>query len=239
MTAINANHRCKAPLYWVRALAIATIVIAHANPAMAQTSQQGAFPTERFANPYGAPLSGTPTQAPLPSAPLGAPPQVPSNMQIQQVQLSPDLIQRFMASTPEMKVLSERIEAEQDALPAGAQDDPFNAMAGLFQVQRYRNQVMSVIGKHGFTSPIEWVQTAFSSQIALMALEDGSTLRDQMNEALAELDASDLPEAQKEMLRQQFASQVGFIQDFTTPLPGNVEAVTPFADTLRQTLDAM
>lgn len=159
-----------------------------------------------------------------PAAPPAAEAPIPT---MTQVQLTPDMVQRFVASWPELETLGNEL-AEEYGVDESA-TDPTSAFGAWAQVAAAKAKIDAVLTKNGFSSLADWANTANS--IMLARHYDPSQLDDEhLATAMEEIDnAPDLPPEQKEQIKAMVQQQFTMARSLT-PLPGNVEVVAPFTD---------
>lgn len=146
-----------------------------------------------------------------------------------QVTLTPDMVQRFIASWPEFKALGDKLAADRGVDPnAGT---PTAAFAAWAKAEDAKAQIDAIVQKHGFASLEDWSRVADSVMIAY-SYDEEELSDERLAEILAEVEASpQVPADQKaaaaEQVREYFAAA-----RVMRPLPGNSETIEPFRDEL-------
>jgi hypothetical protein len=204
-------------LMQVRWLAAAVSAFLAAAPALAQT---GATP----------PASDTATAAP-------AAVQAVPDIEPVQVTLTPDLVQRFLKSYPELIALGKELDkkrpppetTDSDEAPAFVLQDHLGDPGAAADINR-------VLNKNGFDTYADWANVAHSVALAAEASEPDSALDDldgQKQQALADIDAdASLSDKDKEQARAEVDDQFAALSAFV-PLPGNIDTVKPFLEQIR------
>jgi hypothetical protein len=153
-----------------------------------------------------------------------------------QIALTPELIERFIASLPELIAMTRDFDREQGRnQPASLSDDlAFLLVPYLFdpKVEAHINEKLAMFG---FSSYGDWANTAhsvslveeasdFTGAIDLAGQEQAARTEIEKNTALS---ADEKTKALEE-LKSQFAALAEF-----EPLPGNREIAAPFIERLR------
>jgi hypothetical protein len=188
-------------------------------------------------------IAAAPPPAPAPAAPGGAHTGMPmaANLQPVQVQLTADLVERFIASYPALETLADQLDQSHPASAPAADDEeegPEYLLAGHLDDPQAAAAIDKVLAAHGFASYPEWANIAHSVSIAADAADSPpNELEAQKKQALADLDADkSLNDAEKAAQRQEIDNQFAALTEFV-PLPGNVDVVKPFLQRIRA-LDA-
>jgi hypothetical protein len=146
-----------------------------------------------------------------------------------QVTLTPDQVQRFIASWPEFKALGDKLAEDRGVDPsAGTPTAAFTAWA---QQPDAKAEIDAIVSKHGFASLEEWGHVADSVMLAFSY--DAEELSDErLAEILAEIETSpQVPPDQKAAAAEQVREYFAAAQTLK-PLPQNVETIEPFLDEL-------
>ncbi|HVV94209.1 MAG TPA: hypothetical protein VHD15_12395 [Hyphomicrobiales bacterium] len=160
-----------------------------------------------------------------------------ANLQPVQVLLTPDLVERFIQSYPELEALSDQLDQRHPAAASGSDEEeegPEYLLADHLSDPEDAAAIDKLLAKHGFSSYVEWANVAHSVSIAADAADSPpNDLDTQKKQALAELEAdksmnADEKAAQREEIENQFAALTEFV-----PLPGNVAVVKPFLSRIR------
>ena len=146
-----------------------------------------------------------------------------------QVTLTPDMVQRFIASWPDFKALGDKLAEDRGVDPQAG--TPTAAFAAWAREADAKAEIDAVVTRYGFGSLEQWIGVADSVMLAFSY--DAEELSDErLAEILADVEASpQVPPDQKaaaaEQVRAYFAAARAL-----KPLPGNVETVEPFLDDL-------
>lgn len=164
-----------------------------------------------------------------PSIAAAQSPETEAVAQDMQVTLTPDMVERFIASWPEFKALGDKLAADRGVDPAAG--TPTAAFAAWAKAEDAKAEIDAVAGKHGFASLEDWSRVADSVMIAF-SYDEEELSDERLAEILAEVEASpQVPADQKaaaaEQVREYFAAA-----RLLKPLPGNSETIEPFLDEL-------
>lgn len=153
--------------------------------------------------------------------------------------LNGDVIRRFVESLVALQPLQEKYRDAEWASGSIGKDgaqakegmtpmtDSLEAMKG----HEAYDELASVVESHGFASPKTWgrvgdrIIKAYAAA-SMEAEQPGS--RQQMQQALKELENADLPEAQKQMMRQSMGNAMATIKSLTDAPQADIDAVQPY-----------
>ncbi len=146
-----------------------------------------------------------------------------------QVTLTPDMVQRFIASWPDFKALGDELAADRGVDPSAA--TPTAAFAAWAKQADAKAKIDAVLTKYGFASLEDWGRTADSVMLAF-SYDEQELSDERLAEILAEIETSpQVPPDQKaaaaEQVREYFAAAQAL-----KPLPENVATIEPFLDEL-------
>jgi hypothetical protein len=152
-----------------------------------------------------------------------------------QIELTPETVGKFVASYPAVKAKGEELQT-QYGLPADLSGtDAWRAWAG---VGGAKSQLDGVVGRYGFSDFSNWLGTLSATARAFAFAQSGSDLDSKMAEALTRIENDpDIPEGQKELMRQQLKHSAAAIAAMKPPQQ-NIDAVKPYADQLGRLFDA-
>ncbi|MEJ8573737.1 hypothetical protein [Microbaculum marinum] len=157
-----------------------------------------------------------------------------------QVQLTPELVEGFIASYPELEALGARLEQKYGKVNADP-EDPSSFVTGFSQYADARGQMEGIVQSHGISSLEQWVQVAYSVMLAYSFSErgeGGGSVDSEMAEAIAQIKGDkSIPDSQKEQLITMLEQQMAQISQLRPPA-GNIEIVSQYADQIRSIADA-
>lgn len=200
-----------------------------------------ALATAATAAPEAAPQTPPPAASAAPQ-PAPKPSGMPAAASLQPVQvpLTADIVERFIASYPEMETLADQLDQRHPAAASSDEEEegPEYLLADHLDDAQDAAAINKLLAKHGFSTYAEWANIAHSVSIAADAADaPPNELADQKKQALAEVDADKTLSAQeKDEQRQEIENQFAALTEFV-PLPGNVAVVKPFLARIRA-LDA-
>lgn len=147
----------------------------------------------------------------------------------QAVILTPELVESFIASFPEVQAFAESVDNQ-----SSGGDDPTAGLAALMAAQGTLGRLNGIVSAHGFSSYSEWVGVMSSVATAWIFASEGGGMDAQMEEAAASIRANaNLSAAQKEaMLAQMQAAAASMSAN--KPPQQNLDAVNAHADELRE-----
>ncbi|MFC5068394.1 hypothetical protein [Flaviflagellibacter deserti] len=153
-----------------------------------------------------------------------------------QIQLSPDMVRRYVESLPDTIVLAREFDAKEKAPPASTNldDIPFLLVPYLFDPEAER-RINAVLARFGFGNYAAWANAAYSIALAAESVNFGRVedLTSQKGAAEREIRADKtLSDEDKKKAIEDLDAQFAALAEFE-PLPGNREAVQPFLQRLR------
>ena len=172
---------------------------------------------------------------------VAAPPATAQDQQLPpQVPLTPQLVEGFIASYPELHQLGEQLEQKYGKVDADP-EDPSSFVSGFAQYADARAQMEGVVQRHGISSLQEWVQVAYSVMLAYSFAErgeGGGSVDSEMAEAINQIKTDkSIPDQQKEQLIAMLEQQMAQISQLRPPA-GNIELVVPYAEQIKQIVDS-
>jgi len=145
--------------------------------------------------------------------------------------LTPEIVEHFIASFPEVKAKVDDLRAQYDVPGNLSGAATWRAWADVNEAKR---QLDAVVQDYGFPDFPSWVRTFSVTAQTYAFTQSGTDLDRKMAEALARIENEpNVPEAQKEMMRQQLRHSADAIAAIK-PSQGNIDAVTPYAAELEQ-----
>jgi hypothetical protein len=178
--------------------------------------------------------------------------QSATDIEPKQVPLTAKLVESFIAAWPEFEALREKLAAEnpaakeQDKNPqnqpesdeaeVGEAEDPIGALAGYLDDPKAKPQIEAVLKKHQFASYSDWADVAQSVLLAFGASDPeggGTDLAAEKKKVQEEIQSdAALSEDEKKSALKDLDEQFAALESFQ-PLPGNVEAVKPYLDKIK------
>jgi hypothetical protein len=157
-----------------------------------------------------------------------------------QVQLTPGLVESFIASYPQLQALGKQLE-QRYGRAAADPEDPTSGIAAFAAYAEARGQIEQIITAHGIGSLEDWTRIAYSVMLAYSFAErgdGGGSVDSEMAEAMEQIRGDrNIPAAQKEQLIAMLEQQMAAISQLRPPA-GNIEAVTPYLDQIRSIAEA-
>jgi hypothetical protein len=158
--------------------------------------------------------------------------------QFQQIPLSADIVEKFLESLPHVRASVKNLEKQHNIQPDGGLNTTLDAINAQMAAT---GQLNSVSQEYGFASFEEWSQTAQSIFLAhsanQMEAEGQGSINTQMQKALDEIrNDPSMSDSQKQMIISMMEQQFQSMSQLE-PLPGNKEAVVPYADELEKAAD--
>jgi len=151
------------------------------------------------------------------------------------IALTPEMVKNFVASYPDVKAKGEQLKAQYDVPGGLSGPEAWLAWAG---VGGAKSQLDSLVGQFGFADFPTWVRTLSTIAQAYGFTQGGANLDSKMAEAMARIESDpNIPEAQKEMMRQQLKHSAAAIAAMKPP-QANIDAVEPYAQQLGQLFEA-
>jgi hypothetical protein len=153
-----------------------------------------------------------------------------------QIQLTPDLLERFIASLPALIALARDLDRQQGRTdPVPLQDDlSFVLVPHLFD-PKIEAQINEKLAEFGFGSYGDWANVAHSVSLVEEATDftGAIDLAGQENAARAEIEKNGaLSPEEKTKALDELKSQFAALAEFE-PLPGNRETAAPYLERLR------
>ncbi|RXF75136.1 hypothetical protein [Hansschlegelia zhihuaiae] len=178
--------------------------------------------------------------------------QSAADLEPKQVPLTGKLVEGFIAAWPEFEALREKLAAEnpaakeQDKNPqnqpesdeaeVGEAEDPIGALATYLDDPKAKPQIEAILKKHQFASYSDWADVAQSVLLAFGASDPeggGTDLAAEKKKVQEEIQSdAALSEDEKKSALKDLDEQFAALESFQ-PLPGNVEAVKPYLDKIK------
>ena len=157
-----------------------------------------------------------------------------------QIQLTPELVEGFIGSYPELITLRDQLKQKYGQVDADP-EDPSSFVTAYAQYADARAQMEGIIQNHGIASIQDWVQVAYSVMLAYSFSErgeGGGSVDSEMAEAIDQIkNDKSIPKEQKEQLIAMLQQQMAQISQLRPPA-GNIEVVMQYADQIRQIADS-
>lgn len=216
----------------------------------ATTTQAGPDASTPPAETQASPDASTPQAAPeaAPEAAPGAAPETAPNrsgaaaqvpdFEPVQVQLTPELVKRYLDSFPELAALGRELNRKD---PSAETSDMETGLAYLL-ITHLNNpeavkQINEVLSKYNFASYSDWANVAESVSIAADAASNDTpeeSLEQQRKDAEAEIrNDSSMSDSDKQAAIEELQSEYAALTTFQ-PLPGNPDVVKPFLDRINE-----
>ena len=158
--------------------------------------------------------------------------------QMPQIELSRDMVERFLASYPEIRAIGRKYEKES---PASSSENPAAAFSQFLQHKSALGEIKVALDRHGFNSFTEWLDAARSVGIAYGFVKSGKSpgeLGAQADKALEEIRSNpDLNDAQKQQMEMMVKQQMGMLKHFE-PSPNNLAIVRELKPRIAAVLDS-
>jgi hypothetical protein len=201
-----------------RFVCVCVAIAAAVSPAAAQTQDQT----------QGAPGAGTPgvtwEATPLP------------DVKPVQVKLTPDMLERFIASLPTLLALSRELDRQQGRTePAPLQDDLSFVLVPYLFDPKTEAHIDARLAEFGFASYAEWANVAHSVSLVEEATDFTGAIDFAGQEQAARADIErngSLSADEKAKALEELKSQFAALAEFE-PLPGNSEVAAPYLERLR------
>ncbi len=176
----------------------------------------------------------------LASLVLTGPAATPASAQNQQlppqIPLTPELVEAFIASYPELHALGEQLKQKYGDVETDP-EDPSSFVAGFAQYADARAQMEGIIQQHGIASIEDWVHVAYSVMLAYSFAErgeGGGSVDSEMAEAIDQIKSDkSIPDQQKQQLIAMLEQQMAQISQLRPPA-GNIEVVQQYSDQIKQ-----
>lgn len=148
--------------------------------------------------------------------------------------LTPVIVENLIASYPKVKAKVDDLKAQYDVAGDLSGATTWRAWAG---VNGAKSQLDAIVRAYDFADFPSWVRAFSVTAQAYAFTQSGADLDRKMAEALARIENDpNLPEAQKEMMRQQLRHSADAIAAIK-PSQESIDAVTPYAEELKQLFD--
>lgn len=178
--------------------------------------------------------------------------QSAADLEPKQVPLNDKLVQSFITAWPEFEALREKLSAqnpatadqnknnndqpESDEAEVGEAEDPVGALAAYLDDAKAKPQIEAILKKHDFASYSDWADVAQSVLLAFGASDPdggGTDLAAEKKKVQQEIQSdAALSEDEKKAALKDLDEQFAALESFQ-PLPGNVEAVKPHLDKIK------
>jgi hypothetical protein len=169
-----------------------------------------------------------------------------TDIEPKQVQLTPKLVENFLAAWPEFEALREKLTAnspaakeqdnpqnapESDEAEIGEAEDPVGALAGYLDKPEAKAEIDAILKKYELATYSDWADLAQSVMLAFGASDpDGgeTDLAAEKRKVQSEIETdAALSEEEKQAALKDLDEQFAALESFQ-PLPGNVEVVRPY-----------
>ncbi|WP_029040131.1 hypothetical protein [Cucumibacter marinus] len=151
--------------------------------------------------------------------------------------LTPDIVQNFVASYPEVRALTQQLETEFDTETMD-EESPAAAFIGFMAYEDAQNRINAVIEPHGFSGFMEWLQTMSAVTQAYAWAEQGGAMDQQMAAAIEQVQNNPgLTDEQKTMMIEQITA-ASDAMGASRPPQENIDAVNAHADAVRSIFEA-
>lgn len=191
----------------------------------------------RFAVACTAMLALAALQVPgLAQAPTDTSPPVDTAAEPQQLTLTPQLIENFLASWTDMEALRQRFDQSFGTDGAEDEGDPLFSLGNYLDKPEAKAEIDATLAKYSFVRYADWVNVAESVMLAFGAADpdagpvDVAAEKKRVGDEIGADPSLSVEEKQQALkdLDEQFAAMSDF-----EPLPGNVDAVKPYMDKIR------
>ena len=176
----------------------------------------------------------------LPPAQITAAAQEAAGPPFEQVQLTPDMVKRFLASFTQIKKIGKKYEA-QTGRSGPSPADPVGSASAYMKNQEAGAQIEDVLKANGFSDFQEWSRVGQSVGLAYgfaKSKRSPEELRQQAEQAIALIQKNDrFSDQQKEQMTALMRQQMGAMTRFM-PLPGNVELVRGMMGEIKPVMDS-
>lgn len=168
--------------------------------------------------PFFAALIALFIAATVPSLPVTA------QAQLRQVELSEDMVQRFLTSYPELRALGKKYKKERPK-SSDSSNSPIAALSGYLEHKAERAYMEAVLAKHGFADFPESLDVARSVALAYGFVKSGKTPAQrggQAEQALAAIRNNPrLSAGQKKQMEMMVSQQLSRLKQ-AEPSPHNI-----------------
>jgi hypothetical protein len=150
-----------------------------------------------------------------------------------EVPLTPDIVEGFIASYPDVRAKGEELKAQHD-VPGG---NDVTAWQAWIAVGAAKSQLDAAVQAYGFSDFNTWLQTFSTIARAYAFVREGSALDTKLTEAIEKVrNDPNIPDGQKEMILQQLQHSGAAIASMR-PSEESLKAVEPYSEQLKNTLD--
>lgn len=168
-------------------------------------------------------------------APLPAPATAQTQQLPPQIQLSPELVEAFLASYPELHDLGEQLKQKYGEVETDP-EDPSSFVAGFARYADAKAEMEAIVQRHGIQSIEDWAHVAYSVMLAYSFAErgeGGGSVDSEMAEAIDQIKTDkSIPDQQKQQLIAMLQQQMAQISQLRPPA-GNIEVVQKYADQIK------
>jgi hypothetical protein len=176
----------------------------------------------------------------LPQAQLATAAQETAGPPFEQVQLTPDMVKRFLTSFAQIKKVGKKYQA-QTGRSGPPPADPIGSASAYMQNQEAGAQIEDVLKTNGFSDFQEWSRVGQSVGLAygfVKSKRSPEELRQQAEQAIALIQKNDrFSDQQKERMAALMRRQMGAMTRFM-PLPANVELVRGMMSEIKPVMDS-
>jgi hypothetical protein len=157
----------------------------------------------------------------------------PAFTQMAEVPLTPETVENFIASYPEVRAAGEELKAQYD-VPEG---DDMSAWQTWRAVGAANSELSAVTQRYGFADFNAWLQTFSTIARAYAFAREGGEIDSQMAEAIEKVrNDPNIPAAQKELILQQLQHSNAAIAGMR-PSEESLNAVEPYGEQLKALFD--
>ena len=157
--------------------------------------------------------------------------------------LTSEQVGRFLAAIEDLQVVSEEHNLSDQVVPGAGSlsnimeraSQPFTSSLAEIEGKDGYDEMVDVVEQHGFQGASDWAAVGdqvFRAYAALKMAEQEPELDSKMAEALAQLESSTMPEAQKEMMREMLKASSQFLAVYADVSEADKAAVRPHVSAL-------
>lgn len=158
--------------------------------------------------------------------------------QMPQVELTRDMVERFLASYPEIRAVGAKYEKKPERSDS---EDPVATFSEFLQHKAALGEIKAILDEHGFKTFTAWLDVARSVAIAYGFVKSGKSpgeLGDQAGKALEEIRRNpDLNDAQKQEMELMVKRQMDMLRHFE-PSANNLAIVRELQPQIAVVLDS-
>lgn len=159
---------------------------------------------------------------------------------IQQIELTPDMVKRFVKSFGQIKALGKKYKSESAAQDLSS-ESPIGAVSSFMNNKEARSEVGAILKENGFSDFQQWSRVGQSVGIAYgFAKSDRSPgeLQSQAEHAIGLIQQNKrFSDQQKKQMIALMRQQMGAMSNFR-PLPANVELIRSMMDEIAPVMDS-